>query len=84
MTEDLRGKLIDTFLERVPKAPDVARQIGIDALSELFAIRTASYDEWWARNHYRYMKMREDDRARVRRALREFIADVSLGKVKVA
>ena len=84
MTEDLRGRLTDAFLERVPAATLAARQIAIDALSELVEFKTPLFDDWWARNHYRYMKMREDERRAVRIPLREFVGEVQLGKAGVA
>ncbi len=64
--------------------PSLARALCSDAIEEVFNVNPTSFDEWWLRNSYRYMKgMTEIDRRRARVLTRSFMADVALGRVDV-
>jgi hypothetical protein len=59
-----------------------ALSIGTDALEELVEMKTTLFDEWWLRNHYRYLRgMTEMDRRRGRVLARSFIGAAALGQI---
>lgn len=61
--------------------PEAANTLVEDALEEMIELRTQLFDDWWLRNHYRYMRLRELDRRRARELARRFLAALCLGKV---
>jgi hypothetical protein len=82
-----RGTVSEAFLawvkEKKSTVADEALGIVNDAFAEMFDLKVLTFRDWWLRNHYRYAKLREIERAQARRFAQSFLVDVSLGKVKL-
>lgn len=82
-----REQLVAHFREWVAARDRVAEALpgrvwalADDALRELMVLSTQRFDDWWLRNHYRYVKLRELDRRRIRNLVRTFIGEISATK----
>lgn len=62
---------------------EVEGKLVADAIEELVELRTAAFDDWYVRNHYRYRTMRETERRRASYLGRTFLGQLQLGKVEL-
>lgn len=77
------GKGSPKYSDMYIQVKDHDFQLAHDAIEELLEFRPNLFDEWYLRNHHRFLKMRETDRRRVRMLVRIFFEDCFYGRVEL-
>jgi len=69
------------YAEKYKKTPRAALKMADDALSEMLLLKPNLFEEWYIRNHYRYIDLTEISRRAVRGMMKAFLTEVFHGKI---